>query len=363
MTWVNFQTVRQELDFNNLLAHYGFDAKANGKQQVKIHCPFHEDANPSCGINLAKKVFHCFSCQAKGNILDFFAMMEGLDPSKTQDLRKAALLAVETFGIYGGAQESRSGDQPKAKQKQHEKGQKQRQEALRDLKGMEARPDPEAASQEVSEPPEEKEQPINAPLTFELKLDTRHVSLRDRSIPKKLVEKFGLGYAKRGTMAGRICFPIHNQAGELIAYSGRWVDGDLPHGKPRYLLPKGFEKSRVLYNLNRVVAARAEGRTTNAVVIVEGFWSVLRLHTEGVPVVSTFGDSVSDAQIDLLVQAGVDRVVLIFDGDDGGRKGSEQALPVLASRLFVKTVALADGVKPDTMSEELVNDLPRYVRS
>lgn len=116
MTWVNFQNVRNELDFETVLTHYGFEVKANGKHQVKVHCPFHDDGNPSCGINLTKKVFHCFSCHAKGNILDFYTKMEGMDPAKTQDLRKAALLAVEVFDVDGGSQEAKTGDQPKAKQ-------------------------------------------------------------------------------------------------------------------------------------------------------------------------------------------------------------------------------------------------------
>ena len=50
-------------------------------------------------------------------------------------------------------------------------------------------------------------------------------------------------------MAGRVCIPIHNTAGELVAYAGRWP-GEPPEGVERYLLPKKFEKSRVLFNLN-----------------------------------------------------------------------------------------------------------------
>ena len=359
MTWVNFQTVRQELDFSGVLAHYGFETKANGRQQVKIHCPFHEDANPSCGVNLEKKVFNCFSCHAKGNILDFFAMMEGLEPNKPHDLRKAALLAVETFGIDGGAQEAKSGDQPKARQAPV-KGQKRASKPVKTKQPSEdSKPQdkPDAGASAASDAPPK---PVNAPLTFELQLDAKHAYLKQRGIRKKQIREFGLGYARRGSMKGRVCFPIHNQGGELIAYSGRWVDEDKPKNIPRYLLPKGFEKSQVLYNLNRVLAF---GQPTSTIVIVEGFWSVLRLHGAGIPVVSTFGDSVSDAQVDLLVQAGIDKCVLIFDGDEGGRLGTLQALPVLASRLYISMIDLEEGIKPDTMDNSFLTSLPRYVHS
>jgi DNA primase len=157
-------------------------------------------------------------------------------------------------------------------------------------------------------------------------------------------------------MQGRLCFPIHNEDGELIAYSGRWVEDDLPKDTPRYKLPKGFEKGRVLFNLHRVL----KQGVPETVVIVEGFWSALRLHSAGVPVVSSFGASLSEAQADLLKDAGVKNCILIFDGDGGGRAGVEQALPILAARLFVRTIILAEDVKPDTMDEALIDDLPKF---
>lgn len=358
MTWVNFQTVRAGLDFFAVLDHYGFETKSNGRTQTKICCPFHEDANPSCGINLEKKVFNCFSCQTKGNVLDFFAMMEGFDPAKPAELRKAALLAVETFGIDGGLQEAKSGNQPKAKARPV-KALKRASKAAGEAERSQASTD---GPEPVSEPSAASEAVVNPPLSFVLKLDDAHPYLAERGVSKELVSEFGLGVAKKGSMMGRLCFPIHNERGQLIGYSGRWVEEDKPKDAPRYKLPKGFEKARVLYNLNRVLALREEGSTTKTVVIVEGFWSVLRLHDAGVPVVASFGDSLSEAQVDLLVEAGIDHVLLIFDGDDAGRTGAQAALSVLASRLFVKTVPLEDGVKPDTMGADALASLPRYVR-
>src|SRR5687767_7632638 len=55
--------------------------------QRSIHCPFHKpDKRPSCRVELDKKVFHCFACEASGNVLEFVALLEG-DPD---DLRGAA---------------------------------------------------------------------------------------------------------------------------------------------------------------------------------------------------------------------------------------------------------------------------------
>ncbi|MEO1703696.1 MAG: CHC2 zinc finger domain-containing protein [Pseudomonadota bacterium] len=405
MTWIDFQAVRDGLRFDDVLEHFGFDIRPNGKDQVKVHCPFHEDANPSCGINLTKKVFHCFSCQAKGNVLDFYASMEGFDASDTRQLRKAAIRACETFDIDGGTKPEAGSKRPKAKQaKAVSTTERLRSKSEAGLKKPRADVAPKAGQQSPapnkkpkaltatrptvvasndnadnaadnghSKRADNETTPVNAPLTFELQLDANPSYLRERvidgkPISKQLIEEFGLGVARRGSMKDRLCFPIHNEAGELIAYSGRWIWDDLPNGTPRYKLPKGFEKRLVLFNLNRVLEKReqcadAGDEPTDSIVIVEGFWSVIRLHSLGIPVVSTFGDSVSEEQADLLVQAGFSKALLIFDGDTGGRAGTQQALPVLATRLFAKALMLDDGDKPDTMSQSLINQLPRYRRS
>lgn len=351
MTWVNFQTVRENLDFAEVLAHFGFQTKANGQDQVKIHCPFHDDSNPSCGVNFTKKLFQCWSCKAKGNVLDFYARMEGYDPDVPKELRKAALSAVEVFGIDGGSQEAKSGNQPKAKAKPT----KSTPRAPKGAKRVEKKESAPEDDERQDAPTEARDEPVNKPLTFELQLDATHPYLEERGLTKAQIKAFGLGVARRGSMQGRLCFPIHNEDGELIAYSGRWVEDKLPKETPRYKLPKGFEKARVLFNLHRVLS---DG-VPETVVLVEGFWSVLRLHAVGVPVVSCFGASLSEAQADLLVEAGVRNCILIFDGDDGGRAGVEQALPILAARLFVRTIVLEESIKPDTMGEALVARLPK----
>jgi DNA primase len=107
-------------------------------------------------------------------------------------------------------------------------------------------------------------EPINAPLPFALKLDPAHPYLVERGLGPELVELFGLGFCSRGSMAGRVCIPIHNELGELVAYAGRWPGDDVPAGEDRYKLPAKFQKSRVLFNLHRVAASEH-------VVLVEGY--------------------------------------------------------------------------------------------
>ena len=360
--WVDFKTVREKLDFVEVLSHYGIESKGRGKQ-VKIICPFHDDHKPSCGVNVAKQVYNCFACGAGGNALDFVAHMEGLDPDKTAELRKAALLASEIFHIEEATIKPKtrgvkSAGTAKNSSQRGEKSAKPGKARKSKPKASEGK----TGGSEPSEPSPAKQ--VNKPLSFELKLDRKDPFIKSRikdgGLDKKLVKTFGLGFCSKGIMSERVCFPIHNVDGELIAYSGRWASDSLPDDVPRYLLPKGFEKSKVLFNLHRVIGMHDSHPDIDTVVIVEGFWSVMRLHGEGIPCVSTFGDSVSPDQVELLVQNGFKNAILIFDGDEGGRAGTEQSLPLLAEKLFTKVIHLGDGIKPDVMDKQLVSELPRY---
>ncbi len=150
-------------------------------------------------------------------------------------------------------------------------------------------------------------------------------------------------------MKGRIAIPIHNEKGELVAYLGRSV-GEPPDGEERYKLPQGFHKSEVRFNLDRVKGAEE-------LVIVEGVWSVFRLHALGIPAVALLGRSLSPSQLRLLIESGVRNVTLLLDGDEAGRTAAAELLPRLASHFFVRVVNLTDGGEPDTLPEEELKKL------
>ncbi len=192
-------------------------------------------------------------------------------------------------------------------------------------------------------------------MTFTLKLDLKHPYLEGRGVTPELAAAFGVGYCARGMMGGRIAIPIHDAAGNLVAYAGRWP-GEPPAGEERYKLPVGFKKSLVLYNLHRL-------KYSEEVVLVEGYWSVMRLYDLGVPAVALMGRSLSPQQEELLVSAGVKRgvkrLVLLLDGDVPGRQAAAELLPRLARRFFVRLVEPPDDAQPDTISPETLRELLR----
>ena len=194
---------------------------------------------------------------------------------------------------------------------------------------------------------------VNAPLTFELKLDPDHPSLADRGLTPELIDTFGLGHCGRGMMKGRICVPLRNDRNELVAYAGRWAEREVPKGVQKYLLPPRFRKSHILFNLHRLP------KEAEHVVIVEGYFGAIRLHALGVPAVALMGRTISTEQLELLLNVGVPSVILMLDGDEPGQTAAKAMLPELANLFFVHVAELTETAKPHTVGEEvLVKLLP-----
>ena len=192
----------------------------------------------------------------------------------------------------------------------------------------------------------------NKPLKFELKnLKPDHGYMVERGLTPEMVSTFGLGFCAKGTMSGRIVIPIHNTGGELVGSVGRWP-GEPPEERPKYKLPTGFRKSAEVFNLHRALQEPAE----QPLIIVEGFFDVMKLWQLGFKrAVSIMGSSLSVVQEELIKQAtkSDSRIILMFDEDNAGRKGREQALLRLATFTYVHVVVFpAEDMQPDHLSVE-----------
>ena len=96
---VNFDQIKAQADFRVVLAHYGLQVVGEG-DQARVLCPFHDDGKPSCSVNLALGVWHCFACHAKGNVLDFVHRMEAeRSGGATVSLRQAGLTLASICGL------------------------------------------------------------------------------------------------------------------------------------------------------------------------------------------------------------------------------------------------------------------------
>jgi DNA primase len=193
----------------------------------------------------------------------------------------------------------------------------------------------------------------NKPLKFELTgIDHSHPYLATRGISRETAKTFGIGaFSGRGLMSGRVVVPIHDHAGELVAYAGRSLKGE----EPRYLFPCGFRKSQVLFNLHRL----ADCDRHSPVIVVEGFFDCLKVHEAGFPsVVALMGTALSGVQQKLL-EDHFSSVVILLDGDEPGRAASSTVGDQLIHKLFVRIVDAPAGLQPDQLS---VHDIKLLLR-
>ncbi len=307
--WVDFKEIKGRVSLKMVLDHYGIELKQSGKNWV-APCPIHGGDNPRAfSADLEKNGWHCFSqCQKGGNQLDFVALKEFGDNSQA-NIRKAAKLLRDWFPLSPSSAEASANDEPTS---------------------------PAAAkSANRQELTTKKRARINKPLPFKLKnLETDHPWFEERSLQPKTVEYFGLGLQKKGkTIAGRIAIPIHNEAGELVAYIGRAINDQQAKEEGKYKAPANFLKSLVVYNLHR----QAPGQ--KLLIGVESFISVWWLHQAGYPnAVALMGSSLSPEQEELIINYFAGRnggLILMFDNDEAGQKCAHDCLLRLGKKLFV----------------------------
>jgi DNA primase len=347
--FVSFDEIKSQISIVDVLRRYGFlDAVQQKGEQLVGLCPFHREGRASFKVTPARNIWNCFGCKRGGDVIDLVCAAEGIATGghRNSSRRRAALLLQEWFGITPAApaQAKKAEDRPS----QHGK---EKDRAVEDHRNTdEVMEDNAAAGSTLPEV-------INPALGFTLKnldYERAYVYAEARGIGRATAEQFGLAVALSGGYKGRLVIPLIDwQAGQevLVGYAARSLD----ESEPKYLFPsreKGFFKSHLAFNLARVRAHRAA-------VITEGCFDTMKLTQSGLPAVSLLGSDISAWQADTLC-AHFERMVLFFDGDEAGRRGTDRALVEIGRRgRYVRAVLLPDGSQPDQLSTEEIKRLLR----
>jgi len=300
---INFDAIKRRVPMSAVLEHYRIEGlKVSGKAHLRGRCPLHGgEGTQTFHVDTAQQVFHCFSCQAGGSVLDFVMAIEGCG------LRQAA----------------------------------ERLSSWSHLAVHDRRP----VKQTVT-----KKRECLPHLGFRLRgVDPRHPYLRTRGIEEATAVEFGVGfYSGPGLMHDRLVIPIHDELGELVGYCGRALGGS----EPRYKFPPQFPKSRLVFNLHRAIATRRPD-----VIVVEGFFDCLKVWQAGFrSVVALMGSSIYEEQCRMLIQT-FRRIRLMLDGDFAGRRGTSTIAPALAAYRSVEIVNLADGLQPDHLALDSLREI------
>ncbi|GAA2962089.1 DNA primase [Ligilactobacillus murinus DSM 20452 = NBRC 14221] len=326
-------------------------------QYVQLHrsgsnwfglCPFHTEKTGSFSVNEPKQFFHCFSCGRGGNVFKFLMEIEDLTFPEAV-YRTAELAGIELDAKYlpqnAGAEDTQS-ETGKLKRLYAQAGQlyhhilvntKLGQPAL-DYLHERGLSDELIAEFQLGYAPQAE---ILQAFFHEKKLDD-YQTLRKSGL---FSEREGEDLAER--FNDRIMFPIKDQTGSIIAFSGRLLTPDKK--LPKYLnSPEGilFNKRKVLFNFDK---AKKTIRHESKVYLFEGFMDVLAAWRAGIKNgVASMGTSLTSEQIYLLEQT-ASKLYICYDGDLPGRKATKRALELIAplSKFELGAILLPEKLDPD----------------
>ena len=320
-------------------------------------CPFHSEKSPSFYVHPARQFFHCFGCQASGDVIKFIQQIEG------RSFPEALRLLAERAGVEIPAEDARE----------------------------------DAAVRQARARTERLVAITDAAAGFFLRMLVEHPlggmareEITRRGVTEDTARTYRLGYAPHGwdhlarflaqrgfspedcidtglvaprrsgdghydRFRHRLMFPIADVHGRIVAFSGRILDpppGEAPPtGDPpaKYVnSPEGplYHKGELLFGLHE---ARVDLRRESEALMCEGNFDVLALHQAGCRnVVAPLGTAFTAQQAKLLKRY-VARVILIFDGDKAGQKATRGAYPLLMEAgLSARVAALPRGEDPDS---------------
>ncbi len=310
-------------------------------------CPFHKEKSPSFNVNPSRQIFHCFGCHAGGNVFKFVQMYESISfPEAVERLAERARIPLEYEGNAGASAEGRS--QKDALLKLHEAVCLRWQQCLAtEAAGTVAREYLQRRG--VSDDAVKQFRIGAAPDSWD---DTVNWA-KSRGFDPALCEQAGLILRKAETgrlydrFRGRLMFPICDEQGRVIAFSGRVLQGDEKTAKyvnsPETPL---FTKGRVLYALDKAKRAILDA---GHAVVCEGQLDTIACHGAGVRnVVAPQGTALTPEHARILKRY-VDEVVLCFDGDKAGRDASIRSFDgLLGSGLAVRVASIPPPDDPDS---------------
>ena len=333
------EEIRERADISQVVGRYVTLKKAGNRYWGL--CPFHSEKTPSFTVHADKQMFHCFGCGEGG---DVFGFRMKVDAAGFMDTVRALAqeFSVELPSSASSERESRSAPLYRA----NEIALEYFREGLRSNAGAAAR-----------RYLEERSTPADLIDRFQLGFapagwDGLLKRLRREGVALKDAEQAGLivprqtGDGHYDRFRARVIFPIHEPNGRVVGFGGRALGDDTP----KYLNSSEtpiYRKGGVLFGLhNAIDGIRQRGR----VIVVEGYFDLVALHRAGINEgVAPCGTALTTDHARRLRRY-TREVILLFDGDEAGRRAAERSLPILAAEsMRVRAAFLPDGQDPDTL--------------
>src|SRR5476649_931671 len=337
------EQVRHASDIVDVIGSYVPLKKSGAK--YKALSPFNKEKTPSFFVDPAKQIFKCFSSGHGGDVFKFLMLLENMTfPEAVRRLAQRAGVVIPESGPHD----------PQARGR--------REELLALYAAIATWWQKLLKTDPAAEP--------------------SRAYLKSRDFPDSLAEEFGLGYApdsfdatmkwarkanysqealetgkliatsERGTtydfFRGRLMIPIHNDAGEVVAFSGRLLD---PEAKAQKYVNSPetpiFVKSRILFGLNKTKRPIIEAESA---ILCEGQIDLMRCWHAGIRnVVAPQGTAFTDPHARILKRIAKE-VVICFDADRAGQAAAQRTIDVLLKEaLQVRIARIPQGKDPDSL--------------
>ncbi len=304
-------------------------------------CPFHKERTPSFSVSEVKQFYHCFGCHVSGDVLKFVMEIEGVS------FYEALKGLAERHGIPMPKRSEYADEDSRTRaalMQMHELAQEHFRANLHSSTGEVAL----AYLARRGVRPETIEQ-----FGLGYSLPSGRSLLRmfeERQFPAAQMEASGLvgqsqsgGYYDR--FRNRLMFPIHNEAGKIIAFGGRALAAD---EKSKYLnSPETpiYKKSYTLYNLHR---AKDAIRKDERAILVEGYMDAIGVSAAGFGAVVAICGTAFTAQQIQAIKRHAPHIVVNLDPDGAGAKAAEKAIGMLLEEdMKVRIMELDGGLDPD----------------
>ncbi len=336
-------------DIVDLIGSY-FPLKRSGSV-FKALCPFHNEKTPSFTVNPGRQSFKCFGCGEGGSAVGFVMAYENLPfQDALRKLAQRANIEIEE-AEFDPREDRRRRVQTRLKELHNAAARFLNERLLQDPEAAHARAylksrgygSEMAKRWMVGWMPEHPAAFLDWARQAGFKgrelIQAGIAGLRDENNPRS-----GLWVRFRD----RLMFPIHNDYGDTIAFSGRQLREDPTTGK--YInSPESsiFRKSSVFFGLDR---ARRHMTREKFALLCEGQLDVIACHEAGVEnAVASLGTAFTPEHARLLKRY-TDKVVICFDSDEAGHKAATRAFQELAgSGLEVRVVSVPPGEDPDSL--------------
>jgi DNA primase len=342
------EQIRAANDIVDVIGGY-IPLKRAGANFVAL-CPFHKEKSPSFNVSPQRQFFHCFGCHKGGDVFTFVREYENIDfMDAVRRLAERARIPLEMESADGQPQSRHLKDQLLLI---HEQITQRWQTALAG----------DAAAQIARDYLAKRGVSADAVQLFRLGYapdlwdDTVNWA-KSKHLEPALVEQAGLILRKEGSdhyydrFRGRLIFPICDEQGRVIAFSGRVLSGDEKTAK--YVnSPESpiFTKGRVMFGLDKSKRAILDAKCA---VICEGQLDLIACFMAGVKNMVAPQGTALTADHARILKRYAGEVVLCFDSDNAGQNAAVRSLDsLLASGLAVRVASVPAPHDPDSFIKE-----------